>query len=316
MRTTGKTIAVLVPCYNEAQTVGRVVRDFRRILPEAAVYVYDNNSTDETAAEARDAGAVVRTEPRQGKGNVVRAMFRDVSADIYVLVDGDATYPAESVGDLIAPILDQRADIVVGDRISSAAYDRQNTRPFHSAGNRLIRWIINRLYGAALNDILSGYRCFNRYFVKNFPVISSGFEIESEMTLHALDKKFRLVEIATRYHNRPEGSFSKLNTYRDGIRIIRTIALIFKNYKPLVFFTWCAVLCAAAGLLVGIFPIIEYLRYAYVYKVPSAILAAALEIQAMLFLTCGITLDTIVRQHREDYELKLNAYIQNEIDTQ
>ncbi|MBG0777484.1 MAG: glycosyltransferase [Desulfovibrionaceae bacterium] len=301
-------IAVLIPCYNEAQTVQTVVRDFRRALPEAEVYVFDNNSTDATAALAAEAGAIVRSEPLQGKGNVVRSMFRDVEADAYVMVDGDATYPAAAVRELLAPVLAGEADMAVGDRLTSQAYDAQNTRPMHGFGNRLVRWLINRLFRADLGDILSGYRAMSRYFVKTMPVMSSGFEIETELTLHALDKRFRIREVPVAYGARPEGSESKLNTVTDGARVLRTIAHVFKNYRPMCFFGWASAACFLLGLAVGAGPVLEYMRYAYVYKVPSAVLAAALEMLAMFLLCSGLILETIVRHFRERYELMLTDY--------
>ncbi|MGE4296688.1 MAG: glycosyltransferase family 2 protein [Desulfovibrionaceae bacterium] len=300
-------IAVLIPCYNEEQTVARVVDDFKKALPQAAIHVYDNNSTDATAARAREAGAIVTRETRQGKGNVVRAMFRDVEADAYVMVDGDATYPAAHVHALLEPVLRGEADLVVGDRLSHA-YDAQNTRPLHGFGNRLVRWLINRFFASGLTDIMSGYRVMNRFFVKTMPVMSGGFEIETEMTLHALDKRFRIAEMPIDYLSRPEGSESKLNTFRDGFKVLKTIAMVFKNYRPMHFFGICAALFCLLGLLAGLPPIMEYLSEQYVHRIPLAVLAAALEILAMLFFCCGLILETIVRHYGEQYELYLTAY--------
>lgn len=307
-------IAVLIPCYNEETTISAVVSSFARVLPKARIIVFDNNSSDDSVMQAEKAGAEVVSEPRQGKGNVVRAMFRKIDADIYVLVDGDNTYPANQAVELIGPLLHQEADMVVGDRLSSRAYDKENKRKFHSFGNRLVRRMINLLFGSRLKDIMSGYRVFSRVFVKTFPVLSEGFEIETELTLHALDKRFPIVEIPIDYRDRPAGSVSKLSTFSDGSRILKTIAKVFKNYKPLHFFTACAGACCLAGLFIGIFPIMEYIRYSYVYKVPSAILAAALEILAMLLFSCGIILDTIVQHQRENYELTVNQYYQQAIN--
>jgi glycosyltransferase involved in cell wall biosynthesis len=298
-------IAVLIPCYNEEQTIGQVVSDFRRELPEATIYVYDNNSTDRTAEVAARAGAVVRRERRQGKGNVVRSMFRDVDADIYVMVDGDNTYPADFVHELIQPILDGEADMVSGDRLSNGSYVRENKRPFHNLGNQMVKFLINRLFHANLRDIMTGYRAFSRRFVKNMPVASEGFEIETEMTLHALDKKFSIVEIPITYRDRPEGSFSKLNTFSDGMRVLKTVFWIFKDYKPLAFFSFFAVLFFLAGLAVGIPVISEYLATGFISKLPSAVLAVGLMMLATTSLTCGFILDTIVKQHKDLYQLML-----------
>jgi len=301
-------IAVLIPCRNEESTVGQVVEDFRRALPEADIYVFDNASTDATAEAAREAGAMVRYEHRPGKGNVVRRMFREVDADVYVMVDGDLTYPAGSVHDLVRPVLDGRAEMAVGDRISTKAYGRQNKRAFHSFGNRLVRWLINRLFRSDLKDIMSGYRAMTRLFVKTMPVLSEGFEIETEMTLHALDKRFNIAEVPVDYKQRPAGSHSKLKTFSDGLLVLRTIGMIFKDYKPMSFFGRTALVFFLLGLVVGVFPVYEYLAYGYVFKVPSAVLAAALEIWAMLLFCCGLILETIVRQHKENYEITLNSF--------
>jgi glycosyltransferase involved in cell wall biosynthesis len=303
-----RKIAVLIPCYNEELTIEQVVKGFKKYLPTAEIYVFDNNSTDNTAQIARNAGAIVVTEKRQGKGNVIRSMFRYVDADIYVLVDGDSTYMPQDVVKLLEPIYRNDADMVIGDRLSSGAYDSQNNRKFHGVGNRLVIWLVNRLFNCSFNDILSGYRTFNRYFVKNFPVLSEGFEIETEMTLHALDKRFRVIEIPVGYKQRPLGSVSKLNTFSDGLRVIKTIFCIFKIYKPLHFFCFWAFLCSLIGIIFGMIPIIEYIQFSYVSRVPLAILAASLEILAMMLFCCGIILDINVRHHKEIYELHLNYY--------
>ena len=303
-----KSIAVLIPCLNEELTIGTVVADFKRELPTAEIYVFDNNSTDRTAEVALKAGAVVQKEARPGKGSVVRSMFRKIEADIYVLVDGDNTYPASDVHRLIQPIVDGAAEMVVGDRLSSRSYHRENKRLFHEFGNGLVLYLINRLFKADLNDIMTGYRAFSHFFVKNCPVMSDGFEIETELTLHALDKKLDISEISIQYKDRPKGSSSKLNTYLDGIRILKTIFRLFKNYKPFIFFSILAAFTAFFGLVVGIPPILEYIEESYVYKVPSAILAAALETVAILLFAVGLTLDTLVTQNKEAYELKLLSY--------
>lgn len=306
------SIAVLIPCYNEEQTVGTVVAGFRKELPEATVYVYDNNSTDKTAEVAEEAGAIVVPESRQGKGNVVRSMFRFIDADIYVMVDGDNTYFASDVKKMIAPVVAGKADMVVGDRLSSQSYDNENKRLFHSFGNRLVRNLINKLFRSNCKDILSGYRVFNRFFVCNFPVLTEGFEIETELTLYTLDKNFRLLEIPIEYKDRMEGSESKLSTFGDGYKILKTIGFVFKNYKPFVFFSISAVTLAILGLIIGYLPVMEYMKYRYVYRVPSAILAASVEILAALLFGCGLILDTIVRQQREQFELRLTDFYKKE----
>lgn len=308
------SIAVVIPCYNESLTIAEVVRSFKDELHEAEIYVFDNNSTDNTAEEARKAGAIVINEPMQGKGHVVRSMFRYVESDIYVMVDGDSTYPVDQVNMLIEPVSNKIADMAVGDRHSSKAYSLENTRRFHGFGNHLISWLINKLFRSNLKDIMSGYRVFNRYFAKTFPVMSEGFEIEAELTLHALDKKFNIVEIPIGYRERPRGSFSKLNTYLDGIRILKTIFLVFKDYKPFIFFSVLAAVSAFSGLVIGLFPIFEYLKYSYVYKIPSAILASTLVVLSLLLFICGIILDTIVKQNKAVYELYLNRYWSSAVD--
>lgn len=298
-------IAVLLPCYNEELTIEKVIRDFRQELPDALIYVYDNNSKDRTAEVAQQAGAIVRKEYRQGKGNVVRSMFRDIDADIYIMADGDDTYPAEFVHELIRPIASGHADMTIGDRHSNGSYTEENKRPFHNFGNHLVKSLINRLFHSQLRDIMTGYRAFNRRFVKNMPVQSEGFEIETEMTLHALDKKFSIVEIPIVYRDRPEGSFSKLNTMRDGLRVLKTVFRIFKDYKPLAFFSFCACIFFLAGLLVGIPVVSEYFATGLISKLPSAVLAVGFMLLATIALTSGFILDTIVRQHQDIYRLML-----------
>lgn len=307
-KSSNAALAVLIPCLNEELTIGRLVKDFIEVLPEANVYVFDNNSNDNTVHEAEKAGATVYHVKQRGKGNVVRAMFRYIDADIYIMIDGDGTYFAKDVKKLIAPISLGHADMVVGDRLSSKAYDRENTRPFHGFGNRLIRWLINKQYSTDCKDILSGYRVFNRFFVCNFPVMSDGFEIETEITLHTLDKKLNLVEIPIEYKDRQEGSESKLNTFSDGYKILKTIAFFFKNYNPLKFFGFFALLMAVVGIVFGAFPIAEYVQHQYVYKLPLAVLAASMEVMAILLLSIGLILDTSAKQHREQLELRILDY--------
>jgi glycosyltransferase involved in cell wall biosynthesis len=296
-------IAVLVPCFNEEAAVGTVVADFRRALPAAEIFVYDNNSSDRTAAVAREAGAEVRSERRQGKGHVVRRMFADIDADIYVLVDGDATYDAASVPRMIDALISDRLDMVVGLRVdqAEAAY-----RPGHRTGNWLLTSFLASVFGAAFKDILSGYRVFSRRFVKSFPVLSDGFEIETELSVHALELALPVAEIETPYYARPEGSFSKLNTWRDGFRILGTILKLYRSEKPLRFFTAIGIflVLVAIGLAVPI--LITYLEEGIVPRLPTAVLSTGLMIVAVLSLSSGLVLDTVTRGRRE---MKLLAYL-------
>lgn len=305
-------IAVLIPCYNEELTVEKVIKDFRRELPEAEIYVYDNNSKDKTAQIARDNGAIVKHEYKQGKGNVVRSMFSDIDADLYIMVDGDDTYPAESVHTLIEPVRRGEADMCIGDRLSNGTYQKENKRPFHEFGNNIVRGSINFLFGSKLKDIMTGYRVFNKKFVKNMPVMSAKFEIETEMSLYALDKRFVIKEIPIVYRDRPEGSFSKLNTITDGFKVVKTIIKMLKNYHPFRFYTGVAAIFFLLGLLVGIPVVVEFFKTAYITKVPSAVLATGLMIIAVLTEQCGIILETVVRVNRENYELNLLRYTQIE----
>ena len=307
-----KKIAVLIPCYNEELTVEKVIKDFKRELPEADIYVYDNNSKDKTAEIARNAGAIVKHEYRQGKGNVVRTMFMDIDADIYVMVDGDDTYPAEEVHKLIKPIEEERADMVIGDRLTNGTYQKENKRHFHEFGNNLVRKSINVLFNTKLKDIMTGYRVFNKTFVKNMPVLSPKFEIETEMSLHALDKKFIIEEIPIVYRDRPEGSTSKLNTIGDGIKVVKTIVKMFKDYKPLKFFGVIAGILFIIGLAFGIPVIVEFFKTRYITKVPTAVLATGIMILSVIVGQCGVILDTVVKHHRESYELNLLRYKQLE----
>ena len=301
-------VAVLIPCYNEALTVERVVTAFRQSLPDADIYVYDNNSTDDTAALAKAAGAIVRPERQQGKGYVVRTMFAEIDADAFLMVDGDDTYPAEAAMALVGPVLAGRADMVVGDRLSNGTYGAENKRAFHNFGNGLVRGCINALFHANITDVMSGYRAFSRRFVKNFPVMSGGFEIETELTLHALDKRFRVEQAEIDYRDRPEGSFSKLNTVKDGARVMKTLFTIFKDYRPFTFFSLLALLFFLLGLAAGVPVLVEFARTAFIEHVPLAILASALEIMALLSFTCGMMLDTIVKADKRNYELRLLQY--------
>ena len=305
-------IAVLIPCYNEELTIEKVVKDFRKELPDADIYVYDNNSKDKTAEIAKNAGAIVRHEYRQGKGNVVRTMFREIEADLYVMVDGDDTYPAEFVHDLIKPVREGHADMCIGDRLTNGTYQQQIKKNFHEFGNNLVRKTINILFKNKLKDIMTGYRVFSREFVKNMPVMSPKFELETEMTLYALDRKYIIKEIPIVFRERPDGSESKIDTVGDGIKVIKTIIKMFKDYKPRTFFWIIAILLIIIGLFVGIPVIVEFARTGYITKVPSAILATGIMTFAMIVAQCGVILDTVVKQHREDYELELLRYTQIE----
>lgn len=305
-------IAVLIPCYNEELTIEKVIKDFRKELPEADIYVYNNNSKDKTKEIAIKSGAIVVDEYKQGKGKVVRSQFRDIEADIYVMVDGDDTYPAEFVHQLIEPVRNGQADMTIGDRLSNGTYQKENKRPFHEFGNNLVKKAINVLFDTKLKDIMTGYRVFNKRFVKNMPVLSPKFEIETEMSLYALDKKYIIKEIPIVYRDRPEGSSSKLNTVGDGIKVVKTIARMFKDYKPFKFFGLIALILFIIGLAIGIPVLVEFFKTAYITKVPSAILATGFMGLAAVSLQCGIVLDTITRQHKEDYELNLLRYEQIE----
>ncbi|MDG4512051.1 glycosyltransferase [Streptococcus parasuis] len=301
-------IAVLLPAYNEEVTIVKVIEDYRRVLPHADIYVYDNNSKDKTNQLAREAGAIVRFEPRQGKGNVVRSMFREIDADYYIMADADDTYPAAEVEALLQPLRDGLADMTIGDRLSNGTYAEENKRGFHGFGNNLVRLLVNKLYKGNYNDIMTGYRGFNRLFVKNFPVLSPGFEIETELSIHSLDKRFKLVEVPITYKDRPEGSESKLSTFSDGFKVLRMIFNLFKDYKPLIFFSILTFLFFVLGLIIGIPVISEFARTGMIDKVPSAVLATGFMILSALSFVAGFILDTVVRQHRMQYELKVYSY--------
>lgn len=299
-------VAVLIPCYNEAPSIGAVVADFKKALPEAIIYVYDNNSTDDTVRIAAEAGAVVRKETRQGKGNVVRRMFREIDADCYLMVDGDGTYPAESAMTLLQPVLDEEADMVIGDRLSTT-YFTENKRPMHNSGNKLVRGLINRLWHVNIHDIMTGYRAFSRRFVKLFPVMSEGFEIETEMTIHALDKRFVIEEKPIEYSDRKEGT-SKLNTVSDGFKILRIIFSLFKNYRPLLFFGIVAAVLFAVSLILFIPVLVEYFKIGLVPRFPTLITAGFLAIAGLLSFFTGLCLDTIGSNNRKNFELSLIAF--------
>ena len=298
-------IAVLIPCYNESRTIEKVVTDFKRVLPEATIYVYDNNSTDGTDELARGAGATVRYEYRQGKGNVLRRMFRDIDAECYIITDGDDTYPAESAREMADQVLERRVDMVVGDRLSST-YFTENKRPFHNFGNSLVRKSINTLFKNDIKDIMTGYRAFSYEFVKTFPVLSMGFEIETEMSIHALDKNFKLVEIPVGYRDRPEGSVSKLNTFSDGFKVLRTIARLFRDYKPFAFFGWLGLICFAIATAFFAPVLSGYLATGMVPKFPTLIACSGLYVISFLLWISGVILEVITKKHRQLFELYLN----------
>ena len=300
-----KKIAVLIPCYNEAKTIEKVVKDYKEALPSADIYVYDNNSTDGTDEIARKAGAIVRYERRQGKGNVIRTMFRDIDADCYLMIDGDDTYPAENAKEMCDLVLYKNSDMVIGDRLSST-YFQENKRPFHNLGNTMVRAAVNSLFNGNITDIMTGYRAFSPLFVKSFPVLSKGFEIETEMSIFALDKNMQLDTIPVQYRDRPDGSFSKLNTYSDGFKVILTIIKLFKDYKPLSFFGICSFLFFALGLGFFIPVFIEYLSTGLVLRFPTLFASIAVMIVAILLLICGFILDTVVKTNRKDFEARLN----------
>lgn len=302
---TGPRIAVLLPCYNEETAIAQTVAGFRAALPDAAIYVYDNNSRDRTIEVARAAGAIVRSERMQGKGNVVRRMFADVDADIYVMADGDATYDAASAPALIARLIDEQLDMVVGSRVGEAV---EAYRRGHRFGNRMLTGMLARLFGRSFSDILSGYRVFSRRFVKSFPVLSSGFEIETEISVHALELKMPVAEIETPYFARPEGSASKLSTYSDGWRILRTIVTLYRIERPLLFFGWIGAAFAALAVILAVPLVITYMHTHLVPRFPTAILATGLMILAFLNGFAGLILDTVVRGRREVRRLAYLAH--------
>lgn len=297
-------IAVLIPCYNEEQTVVKVIRDVREALPEALVYVYDNNSTDRTAELAQAEGAVVRHEYQQGKGNVIRRMFREIDAECYLMLDGDDTYPLDCAGGMVDRVLGHGADMVVGDRLSST-YFTENKRPFHNFGNSFMRWGINRLFGSDIKDIMTGYRAFSYEFVKTFPVISKGFEIETEMTIHAVNYNMQVENVVVDFRDRPEGSVSKLNTYRDGMRVIRKMLQLYKNYRPFRFFSLlCMVLFAVA--LAFMLPILgEYISTGMVPRFPTLIVCGFMALAGVQSFFAGMILEVMAAKDRRDFEYRL-----------
>lgn len=297
-------IAVLIPCFNEERTIGKVVTDFKKTLPDAAVYVYDNNSNDRTAAVARDAGAIVRKETLQGKGNVIRRMFREVDAECYIMADGDDTYPAEAAIEMVKRVLEDQADMVVGDRLSSTYFD-ENKRHFHNFGNALVRKSINKLFKSNIRDIMTGYRAFSYRFIKTFPVLSKGFEIETEMSIHAIDKNMNVANVVVEYRDRPNGSSSKLNTFSDGAKVIRTIVSLFETYKPRAFFSGIALglFLLAAVFFVPIF--INYRKTGLVPNFPTLIVCGFTVIAGLQSFFSGIILHTLRKKDRQDFEKDL-----------
>lgn len=297
-------IAVLIPCYNEAATVAKVVSDFKRVLPESVIYVYDNNSTDGTAEIARAAGAVVRFEHQQGKGNVIRRMFREIDAECYIMTDGDDTYPAESAPAMVEKVLERKTDMVVGDRLSST-YFQENKRPFHNFGNSLVRSSINLLFKSDIKDIMTGYRAFSFQFVKSFPVLSKGFEIETEMSIHAIEKNLAVENEVIEYRDRPEGSQSKLNTYADGFKVLRTIVRMYRNYKPLNFFGWIGLVLAILSVIFFIPVAVKYVKTGLVPNFPTLIVCGFAMIAAIQSFFSGLILENIKQKSRQDFEMQL-----------
>lgn len=297
-------IAVLIPCYNESKTIEKVVTDFKRELPEATIYVYDNNSTDGTDKIAEAAGAVVRYEYQQGKGNVIRRMFRDIDAECYIMTDGDDTYPAEYAREMADKVLYRNVDMVVGDRLSST-YFEENKRPFHNFGNSIVRNSINSLFKSDIKDIMTGYRAFSYMFVKTFPVLSKGFEIETEMSIHAVDKNLFVENVVIDYRDRPEGSESKLNTYSDGFKVLKTIFRLFKNYKPMQFFSLLALVLAVISVAFFAPVFVTFLKTGVVDKMPTLIVSGFTMLAAIQSLFSGLILATITQKNRQDFEMQL-----------
>ena len=304
MKKDSKKIAVLIPCYNESKTIEKVVKDYKEVLPEADIYVYDNNSTDGTDEIARKAGAIVKYEYRQGKGNVIRSMFKDIDADCYLMIDGDDTYPKENAREMCDLVLNKGADMVVGDRLSST-YFTENKRPFHNFGNSLVRKSINLLFKSDIKDIMTGYRAFSYQFVKTFPVLSKGFEIETEMSIHALDKNMYVENLVIDYRDRPDGSESKLNTYSDGVKVLKTVATLFKNYKPLAFFGTIALVLFIVALGFFIPVLVTYIKTGLVPSFPTLIVCGFTIIAAIQSFFSGLQLQTIVQKNRQDFEMEL-----------
>ncbi len=302
-------IAVLIPCYNESQTIEKVIKDWQKELPESTIYVYDNNSSDNTAEIARNAGAVVRHEYQQGKGNVIRRMFREIDAECYIMIDGDDTYPAEFGREMVNKVLERGVDMVVGDRLSST-YFEENKRPFHNFGNSLVRGTINRLFRSNIRDIMTGYRAFSFQFAKTFPVLSKGFEIETEMSIHAVEKNMLVENVVIEYRDRPEGSESKLNTYSDGAKVLVTIARLYKNYKPFRFFGLLALLLLIVSAIMFVPVLAVYIQTGLVPNFPTLIVSGFIALAAIQAFFAGLILTTLVEKDRQDFEFKLQM-VQN-----
>lgn len=298
-------IAVLIPCYNESKTIKKVVSDYKKVLPEADIYVYDNNSSYGTDKIASESGAIVRYERKQGKGNVIRSMFQDIEADCYIMVDGDDTYPAENAREMCDLVLNDGIDMVIGDRLSST-YFQENKRPFHNMGNKLVRNLIEIMFKTNIKDIMTGYRAFSYKFVKTFPVLSKGFEIETEMSIHAVDKNFTLKEIPVMYRDRPEGSVSKLNTYKDGLKVLKTIGTLFKEYKPALFFNIIALIVFIISIILAVPVFSEYFRTGLVPRIPTLVVSGILFIVGLLLETTGLILQVTVKKNRQAFEISLN----------
>ena len=304
-------IAVLIPCYNEEKTIAKVVADAKAALPEAVVYVYDNNSTDRTVELAKKAGAVIRHEYMQGKGNVIRRMFREIEAQCYIMVDGDDTYPMEFAPEMVEKVLCHNADMVVGDRLSST-YFEENKRPFHNMGNSLVRASINQLFGCKIKDIMTGYRAFSYGFVKTFPVLSKGFEIETEMTIHAVYNHLQIENVVVEYRDRPEGSESKLNTYSDGLKVLKTIVKLYKDYKPFGFFSLLALFLVVVATAFFIPVFVEYLQTGLVLKFPTLIVCGFVVLAAIQSFFAGLILSNMAMKNRRDFEYRFNAVCEKE----
>ena len=297
-------IAVLIPCYNESKTIGKVINDMKKAIPESVIYVYDNNSDDDSAEIAARAGAIVRTERMQGKGNVIRRMFREIDAQAYIMIDGDDTYPAENAQEMARMVIEDGIDMVVGDRLSST-YFTENKRPFHNMGNSLVRSSINRLFENDIKDVMTGYRAFSYNFVKTFPVLSKGFEIETEMTIHAVDKKMSVENVIIEYRDRPEGSESKLNTYSDGLKVLRTIVRLYKDYKPKQFFTALAVVLFAVAFAFFIPILVTYFQTGSVPKIPTLFVCGFVALAAIQAYFSGMILSTLIQKNKQDFEHRL-----------
>ena len=298
-------VAVLIPCYNEAVTIAKVVEDYKKALPGSKVYVYDNNSSDGTAEIAKQHGAIVKHEPRQGKGNVCRQMFRDIEADCYLMVDGDDTYDETKAVEMCLPILNGEADMTVGDRLSNGSYAEENKRAFHGFGNNLVRFMIKWIYGYTFDDVMTGYRAMSKSFVKTFPVLSEGFQIETELSIHAVDRRWRIQDVPIVYRDRPEGSNSKLNTVRDGLKVIKMIGILFKDYKPLRLFSLLAIAFLLIGLAFGLPVVTEFAATGLVRRLPTASLAVALVFLSALSLTTGLILDSVAKIERKQWEVNV-----------